>query len=66
MRGVTEKELGRLRKDTFVSVSANIVKNYRHENQNGQVAVDHQGIIVRLGGYPGVKLNKVEPVSFGF
>ena len=68
MMGVTEEELGKLRKDTFASVSANIVKNYRHENPNGQVSVDHHGDHRSIGAesYPGVKLNKDEPVSFGF
>ena len=68
MMGITEKELDKLRKDTFASVSANIVKNYRLENPNGKVALDHHGDHRSIGAvsYPGVKLDKGEPVSFGF
>ena len=66
MMGITEKELSRLRQDTFASVNANIVKNYSHKNS--EVAVDHHGDHRSIGAetYPGVKLDKGEPVSFGF
>jgi hypothetical protein len=68
MMGISEEELGKLRKDTFASVSANIVQNYRYENPNGKVVVDHHGDHRSIGAesYPGVKLDKGEPVSFGF
>lgn len=68
MMRITEEELGKLRRDTFAGVAANIVTNYRHENLNGKVAVDHHGDhrSVEAGSYSGVKLDMGEPVSFGF
>ena len=70
MMGITGEELAKLRKDTFASVSANIVKNYSYKNPNGKadVDVDHHGDHRSIGAetYPGVKLDKGEPVSFGF
>ena len=68
MMGITEKELAKLRKDTFSSVTANIIKNNCHENSIGMVDVDHHGDHRSIGAesYPGVKLDKGEPVSFGF
>ena len=68
MMGITEEELNKLRKDTFASVTANIINNSNHQDSNGKVAVDHHGDHRSIGAesYPGIKLDKGEPVSFGF
>ena len=68
MMGITEEELGKLRKDTFASVTANIITNFNHKNENGKVVIDHHGDHRSIGAetYPGVKLDRGEPVSFGF
>ena len=68
MMGITEEELGKLRKDTFASVTANIITNFNHKNANGKVVIEHHGDHRSIGAesYPGVKLDRGEPVSFGF
>ncbi len=68
MMGVTEKELVKLRKDTFSSIMANIIKNHSHENLNRKVETGHHGDHRSTGAesYPGVKRDTGEPVSFGF
>ena len=68
MMGITEEELGKLRKDTFASVTANIITNFNHKNASGNVAIEHHGDHRSIGAesYPGIKIDRGEPVSFGF
>lgn len=72
MMGITLEELDTLRKDTFASVRANLMKLNQLQNvQNGSGAVDteHHGDHRSPGAqsYPGVDLNRAKtPVSFGF
>jgi len=68
MLGINEEELGKLRKDTFSSVASNIIKNHQQKTPGQKITTDHHGDHRSIGAesYPGVKLDKGEPVSFGY
>jgi len=63
MMGISVEELDQLRKNTFASAIDNILAN-----KAKNIAPEHHGDHRSIGAesYPGIKVDRGEPVSFGF